>query len=115
MDYMRDEATGKKRSIGLEEAVMIADRKNSRFVWLGVEPIYKISKILNVERKMIMRLDPEDLLYKEATELADLKDHVLLCYHGRTSHFISDFLQKAHKINTYHLEGGITKLSGKNL
>ncbi len=110
-----DEDKPRRRNLGLEEAIMIADRKNAHFVWLGVEPIYKISKILNVEKNKIMRMDPEELLYKERNELALLKDHVLVCYHGRTSSFISDFLERAHRINTHYIEGGIKKVYGKEL
>ncbi len=101
----------RKKSVGLEEAIKIVDEKSTSLIWLGVEPGIRISNIMNVNRDRITRMDPEELIYKDSDQLKNLENHIFVCYHGRTSKFISEFLEKKHNINTYHLKDGIASFT----
>lgn len=101
------------RSIELEEAIRLADEKGTRLVWLGIEPRGKINRIIDVEKDMIVEMDPEELIYSSPSKLRSLENHIFVCYHGRTSKFMSDYLERKHSIHTYHLNGGVVKLADR--
>ncbi len=104
----------KIRSLGLEEAIRLADEKGTRLVWLGIESSGRISKIIDVGKDRILEMDPEELIYSGADKLRALENHIFVCYHGRTSKFMSDYLERKHGIHTYHLKDGVAKLAGKS-
>lgn len=112
---MSKKSKAEEKSVELEEAVRIIKDRGTRLVWLGIEPTGKIGKILNVGSKNIMKMDPEELVYRDSKDLKALEDHIFLCYHGRTSKFMAEFLDRKHNIKTYHLKDGVVSLTDEIL
>ncbi len=101
------------KSVGLEEAVRIVEERGTRLVWLGIEPSGRIGRMLNVGSNRIMKMDPEELIYKDSENLKKLEGHIFLCYHGNTSKFMAEYLDKRHNVKTYHLKNGVVPLTGE--
>ncbi|MCL5262297.1 MAG: rhodanese-like domain-containing protein [Candidatus Marsarchaeota archaeon] len=98
--------------LGFKDALRFISEKNTKLVWLGVEPKERMSRLLNVSKDKIISMDPERLLYSDEKELSKLENHVFLCYHGNTSAFIARHLRKAHKLSSYHVKGGTADVLG---
>lgn len=99
--------------VDLKSAVEMSKRSGSKFVWLGKEPKDYISKILGIESDMLLKEDPEDIIYSDRERLEDFNECVFVCYHGNTSGFVSKFLKRQHKVNSYSLKGGVTGIVGE--
>ncbi|MCL5434623.1 MAG: hypothetical protein M1559_02850 [Candidatus Marsarchaeota archaeon] len=96
-----------KYDLDVEDAIKFVKSKNTKFVWLGNEPVKEVSEILNIESDTIKKLDPEAIIYSDKEELKDLENSVLICYHGNTSGFLSEFLNRRHGLEVYGLKGGL--------
>ncbi len=95
-----------------DSALKHVSSKNTKFVWLGVEPKERIGELLEIDKSRIISIDPEQLLYMDDKELRKLENHVFLCYHGNTSGFMARHLRKAHGLNSYHVKGGTAGIIG---
>jgi rhodanese-related sulfurtransferase len=99
--------------VDLKSAVEMSKKDGSKFVWLGREPKDYISKILGIDSEMILKEDPEDIIYGDKERLKSFDECVFVCYHGNTSGFVSKFLKRQHEVNSYSLKGGITAIVGE--
>jgi len=97
--------------ITFEEAIQHTKKKGTKFVWLGVEPAEYMSKVLKVEDYLVTSMRPEEIIYANKDKLSQLKDHVLVCYHGNTSGFLADYLNQ-NNVEAYHLKDGIVSVVG---
>ncbi len=104
-------STPHESELGIEDAVKLVNRSKARFVWLGVESAEYVGRILNVGRDKVIKMDPDELYGADRALLYGLYGHVLVCYNGNLSGYLSDFLKAEYDIETYNLKGGILRAS----
>lgn len=89
--------------LSLEEAKDASDR----FVWLGLEPVEYVSRILNIEKGKIVRMDVGEIEKANSQQLAELRGAVFICYDGKMSDHVVKYLKDMENTESYSLRGGI--------
>jgi len=107
----RQERIKRINAMTFEEAIRHTKKKGTKFVWLGIEPAEYMSKVLKVEDDFMSSMRPEEIIYASKDKLSQLKDHVLVCYHGNTSGFLANYLSQKN-IEAYHLKDGVVSVVG---
>ena len=96
--------------ITMEKARELADG-GSKFVWVGVEPLGYVSTILNIDKDKVMKANTSQITESAAQELEKFRGCIFVGYGGTMSERISSYLKRNHGIDSYVLEGGITRVA----
>lgn len=109
---MSHEASGgaKNNVVPLEEAKKMVAEKRSKFVWVGIEPVTYVSRLLSVPKDMILVINPTKVNSYTEEESAALDGCVIVSYDGVLSMHLSIFLKYKFGTDVYALEGGIDKI-----
>ena len=107
--HMQPQAV-KNNVVTLHEAKRIIDEKNSKFVWVGIEPVLYVSRLLNVPKESILVINPTKVNSYTEEEAAALDGSVIVSYDGILSMHLSIFLKYKFGAEIYALEGGIDKI-----
>ncbi|MCL4372415.1 hypothetical protein M1373_03805 [Candidatus Marsarchaeota archaeon] len=100
------------KELSLKEALEVIERKNTKFVWLGVEPVDVISKAIEIPENKVLAITPEELIYYDEDKLKSLKDHVFAGYHDSTSKFVLKFIKSKCGTDAFSLKGGVNSILG---
>lgn len=126
-DEMMNEAPPAKPSAQVqqheasENAMMLGKAKqhvrdnNKKFIWLGVEQRGQIMDLLGVAHDEIIKLDVGHMPHMERSELEQLEGDVFVSYGDSTSRHAVTYLKEHSNINTYFLEGGISRIAHEKL
>jgi len=101
------------QEVDFEQALNLAMREGKKLVWLGNEPPDYIASLLDIEKNMIEAADPMEMINAPKEELLKYRGAVLVCYHGNTSSFVSNYIKGKHGIETFSLKGGVTSITGE--
>ena len=96
--------------IDLKEALDIARKRNTKIVWLGIEPVPYVADLIKVDKNQIIQMSATEISIKNETELKKFEEHIFLCYHGNTSRAVVNYIKKKG-VNSYNLKGGITSIA----
>ena len=99
--------------LDLQGALRLVSEKKAKLVWLGSEPVEYICGLLGVESSYMIGLDPNDVLALGSADAKSMAGNVFLCYHGITSGFVVEYLQREYGLEVYHLKGGISSVIGE--
>ncbi len=100
------------KELSLREAMDFIERKNTKIVWLGTEPVEVISKAIEVPKDKIISVSPEEIIYYNEKEMKKLSDHVFAGYHDSTSKFVIRFMKNRCGIEGVSLKGGVNGIIG---
>ena len=101
--------------LGLEEAIDLIGKKNTKLVWLGSEPEDVISMAIDVPKDMIVRIAPEDIVYYDEKQMKKLNNHVFAGYQDSTSKFVIRFMKNKCNLEAASLKGGVNGIIGNIL
>lgn len=91
--------------VDLETARRLVKYSNSKFVWLGMEPLEEIAEKLDVDSKAIVKINSDELAHMQDPER--LKGCIFVCYNDSFSAQVSRFIKERYGIDSYILVGGI--------
>ena len=95
--------------LDFDNGLEIVKRGDKKLVWLGTEPISKIRKILGIENNNAFSIKPEEAIYFTEEQAKKIEGCVFLCYNGTTSAFLNNYFKKKFGIDTYLLDGGLSR------
>ncbi len=98
------------REVTLEEARRIVYEDGSRYVWLGRGSRREVARVLGVDERHIVTVDPGTASTLWATELEEVKGGILVDNYGALSPIMSRYLKKTYGINTFVLKGGTREI-----
>ena len=108
---IKPELSGMHRSlikeINLNQAKLLIKENNTAIVWLGIEPIIYISKLIGVSHHQIKSINLHDIERYNNDQVLGLEGAVILSYDGIMSAHFSEFLKDKYGILTYVLKGGL--------
>lgn len=96
-------------SLSLEEAKKLVNKSNKKFIWLGIEPLDSVMKILDAEKSSVVKINAGDISDIDEKKLREYEGYVFVCYDGETSRHIVGYLRDKYDISTYNLRGGINE------
>ncbi len=108
-----EDAKSTIEEIPFNEALEVTERKHTRLIWLGREPVDYIRGLLELSSDKMMAMDPHQLTNMERKDAEGLKESVFVCYHGNTSRTAAKFLKNKYGIESYSLKGGVTAIVGE--
>ncbi len=97
--------------VDILQAKQMIETGKSKIIWLGSEPVEYIAKLLDIEKDLIIKIDPNELLSNPDMP-ALLDGNIFMCYHGNSSRYVVNYLKNKKK-QAYNLKGGITSIVGE--
>ncbi len=109
---VRNESSGhlKNNIVGLGEAKKIVSVKRSKFVWVGIEPVAYVARLLGVPKEAVLPINPTKVNSYTEEEATALDGSVIVSYDGVLSMHLSIFLKYKFGTDIYALEGGIDRI-----
>ncbi len=101
------EVTYDLNALSLEEAKEMVQRRGSKFVWLGLEPLDYVTTILGVGTESVFRSTTSIIAEAQAQELEKYRGCIFVCYSGSMGSRFSAYLKNNYDIEAYVLKGGI--------
>ncbi|MEM0154295.1 MAG: hypothetical protein QW814_00460 [Methanothrix sp.] len=98
--------------LGLEEAIDLMGKKNTKLVWLGSEPEDVISRAIDIPKDMIVKITPEEIIYYDEKQMKKLDNYVFAGYQDSTSKFVIRFMKNKCGLNAASLKGGVNSIIG---
>jgi hypothetical protein len=93
--------------VSLAEAKKMVTEKGSRFVWLGVEPVEEVAKVLGVDAESVTHANQDTIAQYGEGRARELTTSVLVSYDDIMSSHLCGLLKKRFGINVHALRGGI--------
>lgn len=89
------------------EALSVVRENNSKFIWLGSEPISQLTSMLGVHYGHIVRLPAHEIMEMDEAVLKSFNNCVFVGYDDRMPAMLANCLAKAYNLSVYSLKGGI--------
>ncbi|MCL5008423.1 MAG: PH domain-containing protein [Candidatus Marsarchaeota archaeon] len=89
-------------------AILASTQK--KFVWVGIEPISYVSRLLGTQTERVLLVNPTRINEYSREEAAELDGAVIVSYDGTLSKHMAIFIRYKFGIQSYVLDGGIDKI-----
>ncbi len=101
------------KELFLPEALELVKKKQSRLVWIGVEPADYVAELLQLEPGTMSHLPPQEAMGMDKKKAESYKNCVFVCYHGNSSRYVAQMLSDRYNLEAGSLKGGVTAIVGE--